>query len=325
MRHHHGLDRSRSYATRPVVPAATAMLLCLASVAGLGVATAETPRQPSAVERAIGAELHRRFRAGGRYVMGPLEGTTYRFCKPVGPGLAAHPLLAPVAAPLDGTAELLECRYPAATSRGRVTGWVVVLASTPESIARRLVSACAALPEPRHAMCAWRMLRADAGMPWGSNNFIFPVAGFVAEPCPSGDHGLIGFRYGIGVRFGAGPAADWPLDFCIDQPVSEERQRLVALEHPVVLVRPVARLAALSRRELERHDPLAPAADNPLARLGLVDAHQLHVMENELCAVTTGYDRMMILKAALAEQRTPPAKAVCNLPSAGSGEPNRRR
>lgn len=319
MPHRHGRHPPRICATCLPVVAALAVLLALALGPGLATAAAETARPPSADERAIAVELHRRFRAGGRYVMGPLEGTTYRFCKPLDPDLAAHPLLAPVATRLRGPAELLECRYPAVTSRGRATGWVVVLASPPENVAARLAGACAALPAPRIGACAWRMLRAESGLPWGSNNFIFPVAGFVAEPCPSGGHGLIGFRYGVGVRFGARPGADAPLDFCVAHPMPVERQRLVALDHPLVLVRPVARLAALSRQELERLEPLDPAADHPLVRRGLVDAFQNHVMENELCAVGSGYDRMMILKSALLERRPPPARIACDRTSPEAG------
>jgi hypothetical protein len=273
----------------------------------------------------VTADLTARFANGGRYMIGSeTAAAPHEHCQTLGPddeffrsplgqpyaGMATHP-----------NARMLVCNYPTTTGPaadgGR--GWVILLAAISENIATRLVSACKAVVPAKVTMCVEALIgKRDpnngvvGGKPvWGSNNLQFPVTGFVDEgpdDCQqAGKSGLIGFRHGVTIYYGKGPDDPDSLGFCFtDRDFSLEDQKRIGLTHRTNRVRNVGRIAGLGRDKLP--DLEKPSDFANVEPPGLeADAWQRVVRNNEMRAIRTGYDRLMILQAALVMKANAPA------------------
>jgi hypothetical protein len=255
------------------------------------------------LEDSIVKTLAKRFERGGRYVIG--KETTkipHEYCKQImsGDKVLSNPNVQFYAGLMKvSSARLLECDYPFVKSNDHDPrrGWVIVVAATPQNIAERIASACFDVASDSAQKCANLLLNSnDYGAPAGSNGFIYPITGFVRELCPDGGEGLIGFRHGVAIQYSKGQDTNSKELYCIPENTPVKWQRNIGLNSGSYEVYKVGRLAALHRdsREAraEKHfGPDSTKGENP-------DAFQKYVMENEIRAVKTGYDRMMVIKAA---------------------------
>jgi hypothetical protein len=253
----------------------------------------------SALQLDIATKVAAKFANGGRYVIGvDKPSRPHEFCKEIAAGdpLLTNPLAAPYAR-LSGSpnATILECNF---TFRGPDIrhGWVLVVAATADNIAARIVGACTEAAPGKAASCANGMLGSSDAVPWGSNGFIFPITGFVNEPCKGkGPDRLIGFRHGVTIQYGSSSEKDASaLDYCWtgigDQ--GPDQQKQVALTNATSEVFSIGRIGAVSRVEV-------PGKSFPKEKPGLgADSFQAFVQANEIRAVETGYDRLMVIKAA---------------------------
>jgi hypothetical protein len=255
--------------------------------------------QASALQLDVAAKIAAKFANGGRYVIGvDKPSRPHEFCKEIAAGdpLLANPLVAPYAR-LSGSpnAAILECNF---TFEGPDIrhGWVLVVAATADNIAARIVGACTEVAPRKAAGCANGMLGSSSEMPWGSNSFIFPITGFVSEPCKDKGVRLIGFRHGVTIQYGSSNEKDASaLDYCWtgigDQ--GPDKQKQVALTNATNEVFNIGRIGAVSRFDV-------PGKSFPKEKPGLgADSFQAFVQANEIRAVETGYDRLMLIKAAL--------------------------
>ena len=171
---------------------------------------------------------------------------------------------------------------------------MLVVAATADNIAARIVGACTEAAPEKAAACANGMLAGSDEVPWGSNSFIFPITGFVNEPCKGPDR-LIGFRHGVTIEYGSSSEKDASaLDYCWtgigDQ--GSELQKQVALTNATNEVFDIGRIGAVSRFEV-------PGKSFSKEKPGLgADSFQAFVQANEIRAVETGFDRLMVIKAA---------------------------
>ena len=264
---------------------------------GLTSAVAETE-----LEAHIITTLKSRFANGGRYVIGTeTSGDPHQHCSEIkaGNALLTNEMLAPYAKLAGGAAgKLLECSYPFPNPQvDHRRGWVIVVAATPENLATRIAGACIAAAPAKARDCADKLLSANPDYPWGSNNLIYPVTGFVREPCKSGEN-LIGFRHGVTIQYTDGPASHTKFDYCVTKNTPIEDQRTIGLTFGTFDVFKFGRVAALSRED-ESEGPFAKGPTGTLSGLA-PDRFQAFVRDNEIAAVETGYDRMMVVKAARA-------------------------
>jgi hypothetical protein len=263
------------------------------------------------LEGSIEKTLAERFESGGRYVIG--KETTkipHEYCKQImsGDKVLSNPNVQFYAGLMKASsARLLECDYPFAKSNDHDPrrGWVIVVAATPQNIAERIAGACFDVAPDSVQKCANLLLDStDYNAPAGSNGFIYPITGFVREPCPNGGEGLIGFRHGVAIQYSKGQDTKSEELYCIPENTLVKWQRNVGLNSGSYQVYRVGRVAALHRNSKEaqaenRFGPDSTKGENP-------DAFQKYVMENELRAVKTGYDRMMVIKAAQTMRRPVP-------------------
>lgn len=247
------------------------------------------------LQRQTAKTIAGRFALGGRYVIGvETSATPHQYCSeiPSDSPLLGSEVLQPYAGlKQSANARLLECSYP--FPDGTRQGWAIVLAASADNIAARVVNACAEVVPKKVEACVKRLLSANWEDPWGSNNFIFPVTGFVREPCGDGEN-LIGFRHGVTIQYAGGPTSPEKMEYCIEKTQSVEEQRTIGLTYRTYDVFKVARIAALTRKAIPdweslSNDPPAGAGPNPF---------QAYVVDNELQAIRTGKDRLMTLKAA---------------------------
>jgi hypothetical protein len=265
---------------------------------GLASAVAETTE----LEAHIITTLKDRFANGSRYVIGTeTTDQPHKHCTEIkaGNALLTNQMVVPYAKLADGTAaKLLECSYPFPNPDvDHRRGWVIVVAATPANLATRIAGACMAAASAKARDCADRLLSDDPAYPWGSNNLIYPITGFVREPCKSGEN-LIGFRHGVTIQYTDGPASHKKFDYCVTKNTPVEVQRTIGLTFGTFDVFKFGRVAALSRED-ESIGPFAKAGEGTLSGLA-PDGFQAFVRDNEIKAVETGYDRMMVVKAARA-------------------------
>ena len=256
-------------------------------------------QQTNALQHDIAVKIAKRFAGGGRYVVGAdTPAHPHEYCKAIAPGdpMLANPLVAAYAG-LAGSenAKILECTYPFKGPDPR-HGWVLVVAATADNIATRIVTACTEAAPEKAAACAEGMLGGASGMPWGSNNFIFPITGFVNEPCKGPLDRLIGFRHGVTVQYGTSMTDTKPIQYCSsgigDQ--GSDWQKQVALTNSTAEVFNVGRIAAVSRNEIPG---MSFPKEKPKPGLD-PDSFQTFVRDNEIRAVESGNDRLMVIKAA---------------------------
>jgi hypothetical protein len=266
--------------------------------------------QADEAQARVSALLTSRFASGGRYLLGPEPaGRAPQYCREIesGDALLAEPVVSPYQPVLGLTsAKLLECDYPA-QSAGR--GWVVVLAATAENLAGRIVSSCrAVVAEPRFNACVCRLIGGDGcgvalkdTASWGLNNLQYPIAGFVAEGrenCKTqGKSGLIGFRHGVTIQYGASATDRRKMDYCWTSPTAVATQRKIALVHSLHKVYFRGRVAGVDSREVPRENWPPPLSVPSTPDMGPND-WQAVVMRNEIDAVRTGVDRLMTIRAA---------------------------
>jgi hypothetical protein len=246
--------------------------------------------------------LKQRFAKGGRYVIGmETETTPHEHCRQINAGdaLLSNPNVSPYARLVGNKAAvLLECTYPFPNLKADPRqGWVIVVAATSPNLADRVVGAC--LEVTRAAkLCVDRLLSdTDDDAPYGSNDFIFPITGFVREPCShGGPEGLIGFRHGVTTQYSKGTDTRLKETYCILENTPIETQRGMGLNSGSYEVFSVGRIAAVHRDSREaqaegRFGANPTMGQNP-------DDFQAYVRDNEISAVETGYDRLMVIKAA---------------------------
>jgi hypothetical protein len=252
--------------------------------------------------------------AGGRYVTGPeLPGKPHPNCVELGLSsiLLTNALVAEYAKKIKNSgAKILECDYPFVGKDSR-RGWAIVVASDAALIAKRLVNACSAAARNAISDCARMLLRDGYIYPWGSNGFIYPITGFVREPCKGGTEGLIGFRDGVTSQYAEKGDASKKVEYCIERDTPISWQKKVGLEYPTKEVFAVGRIAALSRQEVEQAEmdvlpELKSRSSND------TDWFQTYVRANEVCAINSGYDRMMTIKAALLLNVKVPDRKACD-------------
>lgn len=246
------------------------------------------------------ARLAASFSAGSRYVIGnETADNPHPFCRELTAkdDLLKHELLKPYAG-LAGhqAARILECDYKFPASQRR--GWVIVVAATPRNLAERMVNACNEVAPRDSRRCVEKLIdNRDYDAPAGSNSFIFPITGFIRETCAGGEN-LIGFRHGVTIQYTDSPTSRLKLDYCVTKHETVNWQREAGLTYGTFDVFDVARPAALSRVDLA-YDRIIPPPDEGTIDGLTPDDFQIRVIENELRAVTTGHDRMMVIKAAL--------------------------
>jgi hypothetical protein len=298
----------------------TALLIAVACL--IGIASHSPPAWADDVKSKVENLLAARFADGQRYILGAeAAGGVPRFCRVIESGdpLLAEPVVSPYRTVIGLTsAKLLECDYPA---NGAGRGWVIVVAVTAENLANRIVGACrAVVSKTQVRTCICRLIGgAGCGIEpkntfsWGQNNLQFPVAGFVLEGqanCTNngrseGTSGLIGFRHGVTIQYGSSPTDTSKLLYCRTSPTPIADQRQIALRHSLHKVYDKGRVAGIDRNTIVQQDR-PPPLDVPSTREMGPDDWQTVVMKNELDAVRTGVDRLMILRAAQAMDRTPP-------------------
>jgi poly-gamma-glutamate synthesis protein (capsule biosynthesis protein) len=255
------------------------------------------------------SKLESRFASGSRYVIGSeTAADPHPFCTEIA---AADPVLdnevVKPYARLAGhsAAKLLECDYKLRGSARH--GWVIVVAATPRNLAKRIVNACAEAASDAIETCVGKLIdSSDGESPAGSNSFIFPITGFISEPCKGGTN-LIGFRHGVTIQYTDGPSSKNKLAYCVKTDETVAWQRNVGLTFGTFDVFNVGRVAALSRIDLS-YDAIFPPPDEGTLDGLAADKFQQHVRDNEIEAVESGHDRLMIIKAALKMARAVPAK-----------------
>ncbi|MER9255369.1 hypothetical protein NKI59_26915 [Mesorhizobium sp. M0598] len=257
----------------------------------------------------IESQLKERFAGGTRYVIGSeTSANPHPWCTEITAGdpLLENELVKPYARLAGrGSASLLECDYPVPGSTRR--GWVVVLAATPRNLAERMVNACNEVAVDQVETCVNRLMDSgDSTVPAGSNGFIYPITGFVREPCGGGEN-LIGFRHGVTIQYTDGPANKDKLSYCVTTDETPAWQREVGLTFGTFDVFKVGRLAAVTRSEASV-DGDFPSPDEGTVEGLNAAAFQSYVRDNEIRAVETAYDRMMVIKAALKMGVSVPAR-----------------
>lgn len=245
-------------------------------------------------------ELQQRFASGARYVIGKeTDDIPHQWCTEIASGnpLLENELVKPYVDLVGiSSAKLLDCDYKF-PNPGR-PGWVIVLAATPQNLAERMVNACNEVAPSQAEACVDKLMdRGDGSVPAGSNSFIYPITGFVREPCGGGEN-LIGFRHGVTIQYTDGPASHAKLVYCVKTQESADWQRDVGLTFGTFDVFRVGRLGAVTRLEAgvdgEFPEPEAGTLEGLEA-----DPFQRYVRDNEIRAVQTAYDRMMVIKAAI--------------------------
>jgi hypothetical protein len=279
-------------------------LTCLASLTLAGL-----PAQGANLVASTTEELQQRFAGGARYVIGSeTAANPHPWCIEIGIGdpLLENMLVKPYARVAGhASARILECDYKFPGSARR--GWVIVLAATPRNLAERMVNACNEVASGQAETCVGRLMdRKDYTAPAGSNSFIFPITGFVREPCKAGEN-LIGFRHGVTIQYTDGPASKKKLAYCLTTNETAGWQRDVGLTFGTFDVFRVGRLAAITRLEAADDGDFPEPDEGTLDGLE-ADAFQLYVRNNEMRAIETAYDRMMVIKAALKMGAPVPAK-----------------
>ena len=254
-----------------------------------------------ALKKSVIATLTDRFANGDRYVIGKETAQLpHQYCRQINAGdqLLTNPNVAPYARLVaNPSATLLECDYQLSAHDSR-RGWVIVVAATPQNLADRMVGACLEVAPTATQECVRRLMNNnDYDAPYGSNDLIYPITGFVSEPCSDrGPEGLIGFRHGVTTRYSKGSDLSQAEQYCMVDDTPIPWQKDVGLNSGSYRVAFVGRIAALHRDSKEaqaekRFGPNATKGQNP-------DDFQSYVRDNEIRAVETGYDRMMVIKAA---------------------------
>ncbi|WP_095081685.1 hypothetical protein [Mesorhizobium sophorae] len=254
-------------------------------------------------------ELQQRFAASTRYVIGSeTSESPHPNCSEVKAGdpLLQNELVKPYSRLVGhGSASILDCNYEIPRSTRR--GWVIVVAASPRNLAERIVGACNEVAVGKAEACVNKLMNtADFTVPAGSNSFIFPITGFVREPCKGGEN-LIGFRHGVTIQYANGPTGKSKLPYCLTGDKKPEWQREVGLSFGTFAVFRVGRLAAITRAEAAVDGDFPEPGEGTLEGLQ-ADPFQAYVRDNEIKAVETGYDRMMVVKAALKMDVPVPAK-----------------
>lgn len=244
-------------------------------------------------------ELRERFASGARYVIGKeTADTPHQWCTEIvsGDPLLENELLKPYANIAgSASAKLLECDYKFPGSKRR--GWVIVLAATPQNLAERMVNACKEVVPSLVESCVGKLMdSSDFTAPAGSNSFIYPITGFVREPCKGGEN-LLGFRHGVTIQYADGPASHAKLKYCVTASETVDWQREIGLTFATFDVFSIGRLAAITRVEAKVDGELPKSDAGTLEGL-TPDAFQIYVRSNEIRAVEKADDRMMVIKAA---------------------------
>jgi hypothetical protein len=275
----------------------------MVAVAPAAVAAPLNQQQEAQLRANTEKEIAARFKNGGRYVIGQESAQQpHQHCTEI---LAGHDMLTkpPVdayatlardpATPVDKPkAKLLECNYPFPGNDPR-RGWAIVVAASPGNITDRIVNACKAAAPDDAAACTKKMLLSGFQFPWGSNNFIYPVTGFVREPCSDGEN-LIGFRHGVTMQYGKSPTDATKMEYCVKNNTAIQVQRAIGLTHTTHEVFKIGRIAAVSRESIAEEGDFSNNKPEGLKP----DSFQAYVIENEVTAVKTGVDRLMAIKAA---------------------------
>ncbi|MER9526096.1 hypothetical protein NKI96_21295 [Mesorhizobium sp. M0292] len=294
----------------PRLASATINLPTLTSLVSLGCALMLCQAAAAAdLVASTADELQERFAGGARYVIGSeTSANPHPWCTEIARGnvLLENDLIKPYAQ-LAGhaAAKLLECDYKFPGSARR--GWVIVLAATPRNLAERMVNACNEVAPGQAKACVDKLMDSgDDTAPAGSNSFIFPITGFVREPC-NGNENLIGFRHGVTIQYTDGPASKNKLAYCVTTNETADTQRKVGLTFGTFDVFKVGRLAAVTRANVAVDGSFPEPDEGSLEGLAS-DAFQVYVRDNEIRAVETAHDRMMVIKAALKMGVQVPAK-----------------
>jgi len=279
------------------MPQRLILLLSMAvTVAPVAAAAPLNQQQEAQLRAETENEIAARFKNGGRYVIGQESvQQPHQHCTeiPIGEGILTKPPL-DLYATLAGSpnAKLLECNYPFPGNDPR-RGWVIVVAASPANITDRIVNACKAAAPDEAAICTKKILLSGSQFPWGSNNFIYPVTGFVREPC-DGSENLIGFRHGVTMQYGKSPTETTKMDYCVKNNTTIEVQRTIGLTHTTHEVFKIGRIAAVSRASIPHEGDFSNNNPEELKP----DSFQAYVIANEVAAVKTGVDRLMTIKAA---------------------------
>ena len=204
----------------------------------------------------------------------------------------------------DSAARLLEC------VNSPVPGahvWAALLIDTPANLARRIVGACRTSAPDFAAACVAYFLDSKADYQLGpstgfklphdwerrstyeQNNFLFPIAGRISDECTDGS---VAFQDGVTVQYPNDPSGTSTYCLRYDAGKTADWQKQVALTTAPWLSYCFGRLAAINRNDVPNF--AAPSCTKGVP----VDGFLKLVRDNEIKAVNTGIDDLMILKAA---------------------------
>ena len=274
----------------------------------LGWTPAESLAQPLPTLPDIAAiqkELEARFAMGGRYMIGTETlSKPYRNCVPLE---AKNPIFqdelgSPYKSIRDEFPEsILECIYPRldGKTQGENLGWVILLVDTAKNLAKRVHSSCkAVVVESKIEECNRKLL----AMLLRDNGLQFPITGFVQEGpenCSPASNlpGLIGFRHGVTIKYFTQGFPKTEERYCLTEGnITAKWQMNTGLQSASFKVYNIARIGSLTRSGLPLNERPVDFDRRPKGREP--DGWQVVVIENEIRAIRSGYDRLMILRAA---------------------------
>lgn len=252
-----------------------------------------------------------RYQIGGVYAVGSvnlvdMNKTTY--CGPVPALDLQNQMLKPYVDGIspDAGAKLLECTYVSSEAPTSPL-WVIVVLDTPNNLAKRILTACATSAADALTECANYFLdgrsnfqlgaaspymlpaKWDRRSSYAQNSFIFPVTGWISSECAGG---AVAFRDGVTIQFpnAANGKSQYCLTYATHAPI--DWQKTIALTASPKLTYCFGRLAGVNRNDLPGFGTTCSSAGTK------PDGFLALVRQNEIKAVNTGTDDLMIRKAA---------------------------